>query len=122
KGIKLRFEPPADPIGVRADFGKVKQILINLVGNSLKFTSKGSITVRAVSHADLGHIMFEVVDTGIGIPRDRQKLIFEKFVQADGSTTRRYGGTGLGLAITRSLVELMGGIIGVQSDGEGHGT
>ncbi len=123
RGIKLTFEPPDDrDTGVRGDFGKVKQVLINLVGNSLKFTTKGSITVRAVSHADLGHYMFEVIDTGIGIPRDRQKLIFEKFVQADGSTTRRFGGTGLGLAITRSLVELMGGIIGVQSEGEGHGT
>ena len=107
---------------MRGDFGKVKQILINLVGNSLKFTAKGSITVRAVPHVELGHCMFEVVDTGIGIPLDRQKVIFEKFTQADGSTTRSYGGTGLGLAITRSLVELMGGIIGVQSDGEGKGT
>jgi PAS domain S-box-containing protein len=123
KGIRLTFEPP--PVGdfrVRGDFGKTKQILLNLVGNSLKFTPKGSITVRVVPHVDLGHCMFEVEDTGIGIPADRQKAIFDKFTQADGSTTRRYGGTGLGLAITRSLVELMGGIIGVQSDGPGHGT
>ncbi len=123
KGIQLRLEPPADgDLRVRGDFGKVKQVLINLVGNSLKFTHKGSVTVRAIGHPELGYVMFEVVDTGIGIPRERQKLIFEKFVQGDGSTTRRYGGTGLGLAITRSLVELMGGIIGVHSDGEGHGT
>jgi PAS domain S-box-containing protein len=122
KGIRLTFEPPqGDEFRVRGDFGKIKQILINLVGNSLKFTPKGSITVRAVPHVDLGHCMFEVVDTGIGIPADRQKVIFEKFTQADGSTTRKYGGTGLGLAITRSLVELMGGIIGVQSDGPGQG-
>ncbi len=123
KGIRLVFEPlPDREFRARGDFGKVKQILINLVGNSLKFTAKGSITVRAVPHVDLGHCMIEVVDTGIGIPADRQKLIFEKFTQGDGSTTRKYGGTGLGLAITRSLVELMGGIIGVQSAGEGHGT
>jgi CheY-like chemotaxis protein len=123
RGVELRFEP-AGPDGVRArgDFGKIKQVLINLVGNSLKFTPKGSIVVRAKAHPELGHLMFEVHDTGIGIPPDRQKLIFEKFVQADGSTTRRFGGTGLGLAISRSLVELMGGIIGVHSDGEGLGT
>ena len=122
KGIRLTFEPPqGGEFRVRGDFGKIKQILINLVGNSLKFTPKGSITVRVAPHPDLGHCMFEVVDTGIGIPADRQKVIFEKFTQADGSTTRKYGGTGLGLAITRSLVELMGGIIGVQSDGPGQG-
>ncbi|HKQ58248.1 MAG TPA: response regulator, partial [Candidatus Eisenbacteria bacterium] len=121
-GIALRFEPPAEPVFVRCDFAKTKQVLINLIGNSLKFTPKGSITVRASAHADLGHVMFEVVDTGVGIPPDRQKVIFEKFIQGDGSTTRKYGGTGLGLAISRSLVELMGGIIGVHSEGEGRGT
>ena len=122
RGIRLSFEPPPADLRVRGDFGKVKQILINLVGNSLKFTSKGSITVRAVPHVELGHCMFEVTDTGIGIAPERQRVIFEKFTQADGSTTRRYGGTGLGLAITRSLVELMGGIINVHSEGEGKGT
>jgi PAS domain S-box-containing protein len=123
KGLELIFDLPEDAMArARGDFGKVKQILINLVGNSLKFTSKGSIRIRAVAHSDLGHVMFEVSDTGIGIPADRQKLVFEKFTQGDGGTTRRYGGTGLGLAISRSLVELMGGIIGVQSEGEGRGT
>jgi PAS domain S-box-containing protein len=123
RGIALHFAPPVDDShAVRADFAKTKQVLINLVGNALKFTPKGSVTVRAHAHPDLGHIMFEIVDTGIGIPRDRQKLIFDKFTQGDGSTTRRYGGTGLGLAISRSLVELMGGIIGVHSDGEGKGS
>lgn len=123
-GIALRFESPAGDEGgrVRCDFAKTKQVLINLIGNGIKFTPKGSITVRATAHADLGHVMFEVIDTGIGIPRERQKLIFEKFTQGDGSTTRKYGGTGLGLAISRSLVELMGGIIGVHSEGEGKGT
>lgn len=123
KGIRLEFEPMPDPsVHARGDFNKTKQVLINIVGNSLKFTPSGKITVRAIPQPELGHVMFEVVDTGIGIPADRQKLIFEKFTQGDGSTTRKYGGTGLGLAITRSLVELMGGIIGVQSRGEGSGT
>ena len=123
KGLKLIFEPqPGGGAMVRGDFGKIKQVLINLVGNSLKFTPAGSITVRAVPQEDAGHMLIEVIDTGIGIPPDRQKLIFEKFTQADGTTTRRYGGTGLGLAITRSLVELMGGVIDVESAGPGRGT
>ena len=122
-GIALRFDPSgADGVFARCDFPKTKQVLINLISNSLKFTPKGSISVRASAHADLGHVSIEVVDTGIGIPADRQRLIFEKFTQADGSTTRKYGGTGLGLAISRSLVELMGGTIGVHSEGEGRGT
>src|SRR6185503_4296107 len=123
RGVKLRFEAPQDSAtGVRGDFGKIKQVLINIVGNSLKFTPSGSITVRATAHPEPGHFIFEVIDTGIGIALERQQAIFEKFIQGDGSTTRKYGGTGLGLAITRSLVELMGGIIGVHSDGEGRGT
>jgi PAS domain S-box-containing protein len=123
RGIRLTFSATdGDAAFVRADFGKIKQVLINLVGNSLKFTPKGSIDVRATAHESLGHFMFEIVDTGIGIPPDRQKVIFEKFTQGDGSTTRRFGGTGLGLAISRSLVELMGGVIGVQSEGEDKGT
>ncbi len=123
RDIQLSFELELeDGVTARGDFGKVKQVLINLVGNSLKFTHEGSITVRARSQSELGHVMFEIVDTGIGIPPSRQDAIFEKFVQADGSTTRRYGGTGLGLAISRSLVEMMGGIIAVHSEGEGRGT
>ena len=123
RGLELAFVPPEDDThAVRGDFGKIKQILINLIGNSIKFTQRGSITVRAVAHPQLGHFMFEVVDTGIGIPLDRQKVIFDKFTQGDGSTTRKFGGTGLGLAISRSLVELMGGIIGVHSEGDEQGT
>ncbi len=123
RGLDLKFVNEVGP-GVRArgDFAKAKQVLVNLIGNSLKFTPTGSIVVRARSRQELGHVIIEVEDTGIGIPLDRQRVIFEKFVQADGSTTRKYGGTGLGLAITKSLVELMGGIIGVQSEGEGRGT
>lgn len=123
KGLQLKFEDQvAEGVAARGDFGKLKQVLINLIGNSLKFTPKGEICVRAKAHPDLGHLLIEVQDTGIGIPADRQKMVFEKFVQGDGSTTRRFGGTGLGLSISKSLVELMGGIIGVHSDGENKGT
>jgi PAS domain S-box-containing protein len=123
RDVKLIFAEPDDAdVAVRCDLNKAKQVLINLVGNSLKFTPKGSITVRAIPHPALGHVRFEVVDTGIGIPREQQTVIFEKFAQGDGSTTRKYGGAGLGLAISKSLVELMGGVIGVQSEGRGHGT
>lgn len=123
KSLKLTFESPENSeLAVRADLGKAKQVLVNLVGNSLKFTSKGGITVRTIPKPNLGHVKFEVVDTGIGIPADHQSLIFEKFAQGDGSTTRKFGGAGLGLAISRSLVELMGGVIGVTSEGRGKGT
>ncbi len=123
KGLALHFEDHTEGRAHgRGDAGKVKQVLINLIGNSLKFTSKGHVRVRAKAHPDLGHVMFEVEDTGIGIALARQRVVFEKFVQADGSTTRRFGGTGLGLAISKSLVELMGGIIGIHSEGEGRGT
>jgi len=123
KNLKLTFsDETGGAVWARGDFGKVKQVLVNLIGNSLKFTSKGSIEVRALAHPDLGHIVVEVVDTGIGISADRQHLVFDKFVQGDGSTTRRFGGTGLGLAISKSLVELMGGIMGIKSDGENRGT
>ena len=123
RDIQLTFDTDLEPgVTARGDFGKVKQVLINLVGNSLKFTPQGSIRVRARTRSALGHVMFDVVDTGIGIAPSRQVVIFDKFVQGDGSTTRKYGGTGLGLAISRSLIEMMGGIVGVQSDGEDRGT
>jgi PAS domain S-box-containing protein len=123
KGLRLTFEDQAKGgASARGDFGKIKQVLINLIGNSLKFTAKGEIRVRARAHPNLGHLVIEVEDTGVGIAAERQKLVFEKFVQGDGSTTRRFGGTGLGLAISKSLVELMGGIIGIHSEGENRGT
>src|SRR5205814_114573 len=123
KGVELKFQAP-DVLahGVRGDLRKIKQVLINLVGNAIKFTPSGRVSVRATEFGQLGYCMFEVVDTGIGIPADRQSRIFDKFIQGDGSTTRKFGGTGLGLAISRSLIELMGGIIGVHSEGEGKGT
>jgi len=106
---------PATLIG---DENRLRQILVNLVGNSLKFTSRGDIVIavdRLQEDEQLVKLRFAVRDTGIGIPPDRQKAIFEKFTQADGSTTRKYGGTGLGLAITSQLVNLMNGTIELES-------
>jgi len=103
---------------VVGDAQRLQQILTNLVGNALKFTARGSITVRGALAQEIGtgvRLRFEVSDTGIGIPANKQELIFEAFAQADSSTTRRYGGTGLGLSIARQLCHMMDGDIGVQS-------
>lgn len=101
---------------------KLRQVIINLVGNALKFTEKGSVTLtvsKSPSRKDT--LLFSVSDTGLGIPSERQSLIFQKFSQADNSINRRFGGTGLGLAISKSLIELMGGQIWFKSN-EGRGT
>jgi len=103
---------------LRGDPGRVRQILVNLVGNAIKFTHQGEIVIRADTleqTEDFATIHFSVQDTGIGIPYERQAAVFERFTQADGSTTRTYGGTGLGLTISKQLVEIMGGTIGVKS-------
>ncbi len=97
------------------DPGRIHQVLLNLVGNAIKFTGKGSVDIHCSRNESEGITRFVVKDTGIGVPADRQSDIFAAFVQADKSTTRRFGGTGLGLAITRQLVELMGGEIGFNS-------
>lgn len=123
KRIAMAFEPPAAPWRhVQGDGARLKQVLLNLVGNSLKFTDQGHICVRATASPEKGFMTIEVVDTGIGIAPSRQARLFQKFVQADGSTTRKYGGSGLGLAISKHLVEMMGGIIALRSPGEGQGT
>ena len=115
---------PEVPSCLRGDPGRLRQILTNLACNAVKFTQKGDIAVRAslVSETDdEALIRFSVKDTGIGIPAGKQKLLFEKFVQADASTTRKYGGTGLGLAISKQLAEMMGGKVGIVS-AEGQGS
>lgn len=110
---------------VIGDPTRIKQILINLVSNAIKFTEKGSVTITLAegdgSSSDIKQIWISVVDTGIGIPLDSQEKIFESFSQANDTTTRKYGGTGLGLTICKKLTEMMNGTIGVQST-EGIGS
>jgi len=105
---------------VNGDIGRLKQILINLTGNAIKFTDTGSVTIKVecLDRTDeIYEIKFSVIDTGIGIPPEKQKALFSPFTQIDNAPTRKYGGTGLGLAISRQLTELMGGKITVESDG-----
>jgi len=119
KKIQLKVEIAADlPTWLLGDGGRLRQVLLNLAGNAVKFTERGTVTLAAsVSARTDDDVMLhvEVRDTGIGISEETQHRLFQKFVQADASTTRRYGGTGLGLAISRNLVELMGGTLGVRS-------
>ncbi len=123
KKLKLSFVCESDPPPkVYVDSGKLKQVMINLIGNAIKFTDDGGIIIRSIVQEEKGNILIQVEDSGIGIPVGVQDKLFEKFRQADGSTTRRYGGTGLGLTITRNLVEMMGGKIKLESLGEGKGT
>ncbi len=115
---------PTVPLRLRGDPGRLRQMLVNLVGNAIKFTHQGDIVlkVQLLSERDEDvRLRFSVRDTGIGIPIEKQNLLFQKFSQTDASTTRKYGGTGLGLAIVKQLAEKLGGEIGVQSE-EGKGS
>jgi signal transduction histidine kinase/DNA-binding response OmpR family regulator/HPt (histidine-containing phosphotransfer) domain-containing protein len=125
KGVELTTLVMSDvPDALRGDPGRVRQVLTNLVGNAIKFTPAGDVTVR-VSREDASagraSVRFEVSDTGIGIAPEAVPTLFQPFVQADGSTARRFGGTGLGLAISRQLVERMGGTIGFETE-KGRGS
>jgi signal transduction histidine kinase/DNA-binding response OmpR family regulator len=119
KGIELviRYAPGA-PRGVIGDPGRLRQIILNLAGNAIKFTQQGHVLIE-VENEDTteseANFRISVHDTGIGIPAEKQNLLFQKFSQADSSTTRKFGGTGLGLAISKKLVEMMGGAIGISS-------
>ena len=120
KGISFGYNLSPDiPQLLIGDPNRLRQILMNLIGNALKFTGEGSIQVKvelvARYKSDL-EVKFIVTDTGIGITEDRQEHLFEKFTQVDGATTRQYGGTGLGLAISKQLTDLMGGRIGLESE------
>ena len=124
KGLEMAcLIQPNVPSRLKGDPGRLRQILVNLAGNAIKFTSKGEVVIRADLDSETESnvtVRFSVRDTGIGIPVDRQAAVFERFTQADGSTTRRFGGTGLGLTISKQLVEMMGGQIWLTSeDGKG---
>ena len=124
QGLELALRiAPETPRELTGDPVRVRQVLVNLIGNALKFTALGHVSVNVVCNGQTDHeacVRVAVEDTGIGIPEDKLGHIFEQFTQADESTTRRFGGTGLGLAISRKLVELMGGTMGVHSrPGEG---
>ncbi len=120
KGLELLCEvAPEVPEIVRGDSGRLRQVVINLVGNAIKFTDKGEVALKVQVQAaqQRHHVMrFTVADTGIGVPTEKLQLIFDPFSQADTSTTRKYGGTGLGLTISSRLVEMMGGKIWVESE------
>ena len=122
--LELAFEVSRDvPLMLEGDYARLRQIIVNLVGNAIKFTPKGEVVLTVTCEScdsQSARLHFSVIDTGIGIPREKQQSIFEEFQQVDSSTTRTYGGTGLGLAISSRLVELMEGKIWVESElGEG---
>jgi len=124
KGLELTHSlAPGVPVLLKGDTGRLRQIIINLVGNAIKFTPVGSVALQIRKDAEdekTAIIRFLVRDSGIGLAADKQRLIFEPFTQADSSTIRKYGGTGLGLTISKRFAELMGGHIGVESvEGKG---
>jgi len=123
KGIELLLRyAPDTPQRFMGDPGRIRQVLINLAGNAIKFTENGHVLINVTCEKiedGRASLRFSVEDTGIGIPEDKLRIIFEKFTQMDASNTRRYGGTGLGLTISKQIVELMNGTIGVSSSSEG---
>ena len=133
KGLALTFEIASErgdvrvgadsipDVVVRADEARLRQVLLNLIGNAIKFTHKGEVVMRALPRPDKGYVAIEARDTGIGVAPERQAKLFIPFVQADGSATRKFNGTGLGLAVSRKLVELMGGTLRLFSEGEAKG-
>jgi two-component system sensor histidine kinase/response regulator len=125
KGLQLLCDIAPDvPEIVRGDCSRLRQVIVNVVGNAIKFTARGEVTLKVEKVLPIGNggmLHFTVIDTGIGISPDKKELIFEPFSQADASATRKYGGTGLGLTISTRLVSILGGEIWVDSE-VGRGT
>ncbi len=119
KGNRLALQLDTDLGAMRSDLTKVRQVVLNLLSNAAKFTESGTVTLRASRHAEEnGHarLIFAVADTGIGMTPEQQAKLFQRFVQADASTTRRFGGTGLGLSLSRAFADLLGGTVTVESE------
>jgi len=122
KGLALASTGLGPEVVVHADSARLRQILVNVVGNAIKFTSEGSVSVSVETSPGSPYVEIAVRDTGIGIPLKRREFLFQKFSQADASMTRKFGGSGLGLVIVKELVEMMGGTVAIESPGEGQGT
>jgi len=121
KSIALNYHYESSlPKSLIYDDHRIRQVVTNLIGNAIKFTSEGQVDVSVVGSVDqeksLADVQIRIADSGIGISKEKQSLIFEKFTQAESSTTRNYGGTGLGLAISRKLIEAMDGQLAVESE------
>ncbi len=123
KGLDLEVDPDGVPLWLRGDVTRLRQALLNLASNAVKFTERGRIAIRALlldAQGDTLQVRFEVEDSGIGLTPEQQARLFQNFQQADSSTSRKYGGTGLGLSLSKRLIEMMGGEVGVRSTaGEG---
>jgi len=120
----LDFKMPMIPEGLRVigDEARLRQVLVNVIGNAIKFTPSGHVEIDISASPGSPFVDIDVTDTGIGVPTERRDRLFKKFSQADASTTRKFGGTGLGLVIVKQLIEAMGGSVRLHSDGEGKGT
>jgi signal transduction histidine kinase len=122
KGLQLICDIGDKPIPIKSDSIKLKQVLINIIGNATKFTDEGSIQITMSINRHQQYVLVSIKDTGIGIDPGEQGKLFRPFVMVDGTTTRKFEGTGLGLAISRNLIELMGGKITLESLGLNQGT
>jgi signal transduction histidine kinase len=122
KDLMFTCEQVAESLRVRADEARLRQVLVNVIGNAIKFTTEGSVAVTVDASVGSPFVEISVLDTGIGITPEKRERLFRKFSQGDNSTTRKFGGSGLGLVIVKELVEMMGGTVRIESAGDGQGS